>query len=107
VRDGEPEAAADMLGQAIKGRGGSEMMHTQYRKLLALLGRRDEQLKHGREWIDTLLVQDKDKRAVDVVGKDDLAKKLLDQVAERFPGDPLLPDIASYRAFLDTIGAKR
>ena len=173
VRDGNPEAAADMLGHAIKGRGGSETMHAQYRKLLALLGRRDEQLKHGREWIDVLLAQDKDKRAVDVardclevdpafelsspddvarvaqkavdvgstqvalklvstsikthpkhrdvprnallaakvlaerMGKEDVAKKLLDQVAERFPNDALLPDIAAYRAFLDTIGAPK
>jgi hypothetical protein len=173
VRDGKPEAAADVLGHAIKGRGGSETMHAQYRKLLALLGRRDEQLKHGREWIDVLLAQDKDKRAVDVardclevdpafelsspddvtrvaqkavdvgstqvglklvstsikthpkhrdvprnallaakvlaerMGKEDVAKKLLDQVAERFPNDALLPDIAAYRAFLDTIGAPK
>jgi hypothetical protein len=173
VRDGKPEAAADVLGHAIKGRGGSETMHAQYRKLLALIGRRDEQLKHGRAWIDILLAQDKDKRAVDIardclevdpafelsspddvarvaqkavdvgstqvalklvstsikthpkhrdvprnallaakvlaerMGKEDVAKKLLDQVAERFPNDALLPDIAAYRAFLDTIGAPK
>lgn len=173
VRDGKPESAADTLGQAIKGRGGSDMMHTQYRKLLALLGRRDEQLKHGREWIDILLAQDKDKRAVDVarecldidpafelsnpddvlrvaqkavdigatqvamklvsayikthpkhrdvprnallaakvlaerMGKDDVAKKLLDQVAERFPDDAAAPEIAAYRQFLDKIGAPK
>ncbi|HEY6895040.1 MAG TPA: hypothetical protein VI258_12780, partial [Rhodanobacteraceae bacterium] len=173
VRDGKPEAAADVLGQAIKGRGGSETMHAQYRKLLALLGRRDEQLRHGREWIDVLLAQDKDKRAVDVardcveidpafelsnpddvtrvaqkavdigatqvalklvstyikthpkhrdvprnallaakvlaerMGKEDVAKKLLDQVAARFPNDALLPDIAAYRAFLEKIGAPK
>jgi len=173
VRDGKPEVAADTLGQAIKGRGGSETMHTQYRKLLALLDRRDEQLKHGREWIDILLAQDKDKRAVDIarecleldpafelsspndvarvaqkavdvgstqvalklvstsikthpkhrdvprnallaakvlaerMGKEDVAKKLLDQVAERFPDDALLPDIAAYRTFLETIGAPK
>ena len=173
VRDGKPDAAADTLAQAIKARGGSETMHAQYRKLLAVVGRRDEQLRHGREWIEILLAQDKDKRAVDIardcldiepafelasvddvhrvaqkavdvgstqvalklvsnyvkshpkhrdvprnaliaakvlaerMGKDDVAKKLLDQVAERFPGDALLPDIASYRASLETIGAKR
>ena len=173
VRDGNPETAAETLGLAIKGRGGSEKMHLQYRKLLALLGRRDEQLKHGREWIDILLAQDRDKRAVDVarecleiepafelsspddvarvaqkavdagatqvalklvstsirthprhrdvprnallaakvlaerMGKDDVAKKLLGQVAERFPNDALLPEIAAYRAFLDTLGAPK
>jgi len=66
VRDGAPEQAADQLGAAIRGRGGSDAVHAQYRKLLALSGRREEQLRHGREWISTLLAQDKDRRAVDV-----------------------------------------
>jgi hypothetical protein len=66
VRDGAPEQAVDQLGAAIRGRGGSDAVHTQYRKLLALSGRREEQLRHGREWISTLLAQDKDRRAVDV-----------------------------------------
>ena len=66
VRDGKPEAACDLLSQQLRGRGGSEAMHTQYRKLLALLGKRDEQIRHGREWISILLAQDKDRRAVDV-----------------------------------------
>ena len=171
VRDGKPEAAADVLGHAIRGRGGSDTMHAQYRKLLALLGRRDEQLRHGREWLTTLLVQNKDKRAVDLarecldldpafdpanpddvlriaqkaidigatqvamklvaayikthpkhrdvprnallaakvlaerMGQDDVAKKLLDQVSERFPDDALAPEIAAYRASLDRLGA--
>ncbi len=173
VGDGKPEAAAETLGHAIKGRGGSELMHTQYRKVLAQLGRRDELLKHGREWIETLLVQDNDKRAVTVasdcididpafelanpdhvarvaqkavdigatqvalklvstyirthpahrdvprnallaakvlvdrMGKDDVAKKLLDQVAVRFQDDALSPEIAAYRASLDAIGAPK
>jgi hypothetical protein len=138
-----------------------------------VLGRRDEQLRHGREWIDVLLAQDKDKRAVDVarecldldpafelsnpddvlrvaqkavdigstqvalklvsayikthpkhrdvprnallaakvlaerMGKDDVAKKLLDQVGERFPNDAAAPEIAAYRAFIDRIGAPK
>jgi len=66
VREGQPETAADLLGEQIRARGGSDAMHTQYRKLLALTGRRDEQLRHGRERISVLLVQDKDRRAVDV-----------------------------------------
>lgn len=173
VRDGDPDVAADTLGHAIKGRGGSEAVHVQYRKLLAVLGRRDEQLRHGREWIDVLLAQDKDKRAVDVarecldldaafelsnpddvlrvaqkaveigstqvalklvsayikthpkhrdvprnallaakvlaerMGKDDVAKKLLDQVGERFPNNAAAPEIAAYRAFIDRIGAPK
>jgi hypothetical protein len=67
VRDGHPEEATDHLGAQIRSRGGSDAMHTQYRKLLALTGRRDEQLRHGREWISVLLAQDKDRKAIEVV----------------------------------------
>jgi hypothetical protein len=66
VRDGNPDAARDMIGNQLRGRGGSDALHTQYRKLLALGGHRAEQLRHGREWIGTLLAQDKERRAVDV-----------------------------------------
>ena len=172
VRDGKPDAAADVLRSEIRGRGGSEALHAQYRKLLGVLGRRDEQLAHGKEWIGVLLAQDKDRRAVDVarecldldpafelanaddvarvaqkaidvgatqvalklvsayikshpghrdvprnallaarvlaerMGKDDVAKKLLDQVTLRFPNDALAPEIAAYRAFLDKLATK-
>jgi hypothetical protein len=172
VRDGEPEAAADVLRAEIRGRGGSEGVHAQYRKILGVLGRRDEQLAHDREWIGVLLAQDKDRRAVDVarecldlepafelanpddvarvaqkavdlgatqvalkllsafikshprhrdvprnallaarvlaerMGKDDIAKKLLDQVTERFPNDALAPEIRVYRTFLDKLATK-
>lgn len=67
VRDGKPEAACDMLSTQLRGRGGSETVHAQYRKLLALLGRREEQLRHGREWITILLGQDNERKAVEVV----------------------------------------
>ncbi len=66
VRDGKPEAACDMLATQLRGRGGSEAVHAQYRKLLALLGRREEQLRHGREWITILLGQDNERRAFEV-----------------------------------------
>ncbi|HEY0230913.1 MAG TPA: DUF4013 domain-containing protein [Dokdonella sp.] len=66
LRDGYPEEATDHLGTQIRARGGSDAMHTQYRKLLALSGRRDEQLRHGREWISILLAQDKDRKAMEV-----------------------------------------
>jgi hypothetical protein len=41
------------------------------------------------------------------MGKEDVAKKLLDQVTERFPNDALLPEIAAYRAFLETLAAPK
>jgi hypothetical protein len=169
VRDGKPEAACDLISTQLRGRGGSEAMHAQYRKLLALLGRREEQLRHGREWITILLAQDKDRRAVDVarecleldpafepaeadevtriarkavdlgatqvalklvsasykrypthadvpqncllaakllaerMGKEDTARKLLDQVLQAFPQHPLRDEVAAYRQFLDKL----
>ncbi len=66
VRDGQLETARELIGTQLRGRGGSDALHTQYRKLLALGEHRDEQLRHGREWISVLLAQDKDRRAVDV-----------------------------------------
>ncbi|MEP7044663.1 MAG: hypothetical protein ABI843_16470 [Dokdonella sp.] len=66
LRDGHPQEATDHLGDSIRARGGSDAMHAQYRKLLALTDRRDEQLRHGREWIGTLLAQGKDRRAIEV-----------------------------------------
>lgn len=66
LRDGQPEAAADQLAEVLRTRGGTEAVHAQYRKLLAVTGRRDESLRHGREWITILLAQDRDRRALDV-----------------------------------------
>ncbi len=66
VREGQVDAARERIAQQLRSRGGTEALHAQYRKLLALGEWRDEQLRHGREWISILLGQDKDRRAVDV-----------------------------------------
>lgn len=66
VRDGEPDRARERVAQQLRSRGGTEALHAQYRKLLALGDHRDELLRHGREWISILLGLDKDRRAVDV-----------------------------------------
>lgn len=66
VREGDLDGAREHVAQQLRSRGGTEALHAQYRKLLALGGRREEQLRHGREWITLLLSQDKDRRAVDV-----------------------------------------
>lgn len=66
VREGEPDQARERVAQQLRSRGGTEALHAQYRKLLALGEHRDERLRHGREWISILLGQDKDRRAVDV-----------------------------------------
>jgi tetratricopeptide (TPR) repeat protein len=171
VADGKAADAADLLGVEIRGRGGSEALHVQYRKLLSTLDRRDESIRHARDWITALLALGNDRRAVDVarealeldpqfepaepdnvarlvdaalakgatqvalalatnarashpnhrdvprnalaaakilaerMGRDDEARTLLDDVAARFPDDPLADDIATYRAFLARIAA--
>jgi len=66
ARDGRAEAACDLLAVELRGRGGSEAMHARYGKLLAQLGRRDEQLRHGHDWIAASLAQGNERRAVDV-----------------------------------------
>jgi hypothetical protein len=66
VREGEPERAADQLAVHLRQRGGTPAVHAQYRKLLVLTGRRDESLRHGLEWINILLAQDDERRALEV-----------------------------------------
>ncbi len=66
VQGGNADAARELVGAQLRGRGGSDALHAQYRKLLMLGEHRAEQLRHGREWIGVLLAQDKDRRAVDV-----------------------------------------
>jgi len=66
VQTGEPDKARERVAQQLRSHGGTEALHAQYRKLLALGEHRDEQLRHGREWISILLGQDRDRRAVDV-----------------------------------------
>ena len=69
VRDGKPEAATELLREQVRSRGGSEGVHTQYRKLLRLAGNNDELLRHGRDYLSVLLAQDKDKQAIALVGE--------------------------------------
>jgi tetratricopeptide (TPR) repeat protein len=66
ARDGRADAACDLIGVELRGRGGSEAMHARYGKLLAQLGRREEQLRHGHDWIATLLALGNERRAVEV-----------------------------------------
>ena len=67
MRAGKPEDAATLLREHLRERGGSDAVHTQYRKLLRVAGNNEELLRHGREYISALLAQDKDKRALDIV----------------------------------------
>jgi hypothetical protein len=67
VRAGKTEEATAVLRQHLRERGGTDAVHTQYRKLLRVSGNNEELLRHGREYVTTLLAQDKDKRALDIV----------------------------------------
>lgn len=66
VRDGHADAAREQLRDHLRSRGGTPEVHAQYRKLLALGDHREESLRHGREWIDILLAQDDERRALEV-----------------------------------------
>lgn len=67
VRDGQPEAATARLSSHLRGRGGTPKVHQQYRKLLHLSGDKEGLLKHGQEYVNTLMAQDKDRDALAVV----------------------------------------
>lgn len=67
VRAGDTDGATTLLREHLRERGGSDALHTQYRKLLRVAGNNEELLRHGREYVTTLLAQDKDKRALDIV----------------------------------------
>ena len=67
VRDGETNTATEMLRGHIRERGGSDAVHTQYRKLLRLNNDKDGLLKHAQEYLPILLNMDKDKQAVELV----------------------------------------
>lgn len=83
LQSGRPEAACDLLGVELRGRGGSEAVHARYRKLLAQLDRREAQLDHGRLWILALLEQGNERRAVDIA-RECLA---IDPTFEAVPAD--------------------
>ncbi|HSX62997.1 MAG TPA: tetratricopeptide repeat protein [Tahibacter sp.] len=66
VRDGETDLATDALRAHLRERGGTEAVHTQYRKLLRLKGDTTELVRHGKEWLPMLLAQDREKAAVEL-----------------------------------------
>jgi hypothetical protein len=66
VRDGETDMAVEALRSQLRERGGTEAVHTQYRKLLRFKGDKTELIRHGKEWLPMLLAQDKEKAAVEL-----------------------------------------
>lgn len=66
ARDGQTEPACELLARRLRMREASEAVHAQYHKLLGQAGRREERVRHGREWIGILLAQGNDRRVVEV-----------------------------------------
>lgn len=66
VRDGETDLATEALHSHLRERGGTEAVHTQYRKLLKLKADKAELTRHGKEWLPILLAQEKEKAAVEL-----------------------------------------
>ncbi len=67
VREGNTEAAAALLREHLRERGGTVALHQHYRKLLRVRDDRTELLRHGREWLNILLAQDRDREALDLL----------------------------------------
>lgn len=66
LRDGEIDMAHETMREHVRSRGGTDAVHTQYRKLLRMKSDAAELLRHGKEWLPILLSQDKEKAALDV-----------------------------------------
>lgn len=66
VRDGETDMATEALQAHLRERGGTEAVHTQYRKLVRLKGDRNELVRHGKQWLPMLLAQEREKTAVEL-----------------------------------------
>lgn len=69
TREGDHVAAADLLQQMFRGRGASDAVHDRYRQSVIAAGDVHRLVKHGREYISSLLATGKDKRALAVASE--------------------------------------
>ncbi|HET8941105.1 MAG TPA: hypothetical protein VFN13_03875 [Rudaea sp.] len=67
LRDGKPENATALLRGHLRARGGTPAVHAQYRKLLRLTNDNEELLRHGHEYLNILLAQEKDRLALELL----------------------------------------
>ncbi|WP_374601580.1 tol-pal system YbgF family protein [Arenimonas sp.] len=63
---GKPAAAAELLAGLFRGRGASDPVHDRFRELLIAEGELERLAAHDREYISSLVVTDKEKRALAV-----------------------------------------
>lgn len=115
LADQQPAAAAACLGRLIRGRGASAPIHQRYRQLLIAAGDSLGLSQHGRDYIATLLTLGQDKSAMALLveslaldpafqmespeeisrliahaaatGQSQMAVRLAEQFASRFPRD--------------------
>jgi hypothetical protein len=66
VLNGNPADAEDMLGRHLRARGGSPLVHGQYRKLLRLRGDMEGSTRHGRDYLSVLMAQGNEKAALEL-----------------------------------------
>jgi hypothetical protein len=66
ARDGDHAAAANLLQQMFRGRGASDPVHDRYRQHVIAAGDTPRLVRHGREYLSSLLATGKDKRALAV-----------------------------------------
>lgn len=69
VGEGRHGEAADLLQQMFRGRGASDPVHDRYRQCVIAAGDTPRLVKHGREYISSLLATGKDKRALAVASE--------------------------------------
>jgi len=67
AREGNLQGAEDLLRGELASRGGSPGVHDRYRKLVAVRGDNATLLKHGREYLNVLLAQNLERKALDLV----------------------------------------
>lgn len=67
LRDGKPDEATALLRGRLRVQGGTAAVHMQYRKLLRLSDDKTELLRHGREYLNILVAQEKDRPALDLL----------------------------------------
>ncbi|GMU42256.1 MAG: hypothetical protein IT479_03420 [Xanthomonadales bacterium] len=65
VIEGDTQGAAQLLGEHIAERGGSDVMHQRYRKLLALHNDAEALAKHARTWLNVMIAQERWRQALD------------------------------------------
>jgi len=66
ARDGKLDEAAELMAAHLRQRGGSEVLHQRYRKILTAKQDTAGLLAHGHQWLSTLVAQENYRQALNV-----------------------------------------